>query len=92
LAHLLRQEFHITQLDLLSGLQPVERQAFPSGVEYSLTQGKEFNLFSDGKLLTVPQEQVNRRSIQKNGDIVPLIQQKIAKPDGIPFNLRISTG
>ena len=77
---------------MIGGLHPVERQAFSSRGEYTLTQGKEFGLFGDGKRLTVSQEKVNRRSIQKNGDIIARIQQKIAQPHGIPFNLRIITG
>jgi hypothetical protein len=92
LSHLLGQKLHVAELQPFTFIHTVDGHAFPSAHQHPFTQSKELGLFGYGKLVAVPLKKVHRRAVQKNGDLIPFVEEMVAQSHGIPFDFRVGAG
>jgi hypothetical protein len=71
-------------------IHTVDAHALPSSCQDAFAQGEKFGLFVNWKSRRISRVEVHGRTIQKDGYVLTLCQEKVAESDSIPLDLRVT--
>jgi hypothetical protein len=87
--HLLIEEFHIGKLNALAFIHPVDEHALSSSSQKAVAQSEKLGFLRERESFAIPGIQIDGGAVQKKGNVFAFVEQEVAEPERVPFDLGI---